>query len=99
MDKRGRGSWKLGNFHGRHMCIIPKVDSKIVSETVELCRKTEKYNSNQLFNFMILNVKLLRFVISNWKKIFPWNELMQLLPFFFERNTDVPAAMQLYKAK
>ena len=26
MDKEGGGSWKLDSFHGRHMCIIPKVD-------------------------------------------------------------------------
>ena len=25
MDKRGWGSWKLDNFHGRRMCIIPYV--------------------------------------------------------------------------
>ena len=24
INKRGGGSWKLDNFHGRHMCIIPK---------------------------------------------------------------------------
>ena len=23
MDKTGGGSWKLDNFHGCHMCIIP----------------------------------------------------------------------------
>ena len=25
LDKRGGGSWKLENFHGRHMCVVPKI--------------------------------------------------------------------------
>ena len=25
MDKGGGGSWKLDNFHGRHMCITPEL--------------------------------------------------------------------------
>ena len=25
MDKEGGGSWKLDNFHGRHICIVPNL--------------------------------------------------------------------------
>ena len=26
LDKRGGGTWKLNNFYGRHMCIVPYVN-------------------------------------------------------------------------
>ena len=48
MDKGGGGSWKLDNFHGRHMCIIPKVSADIKKE----------FDSEPVYNKNYLKTKI-----------------------------------------
>ena len=45
----GGGSWKLNNFHGRHMCIIPNIKSVNVKSTVELSKKFKHVIVNRFY--------------------------------------------------
>ena len=57
VDKGGGESWKLDNFHGRHMCIIPKyynadfhsdgvLDTADVKEVFSFQKKTKAFGKD-----------------------------------------------------
>ena len=56
-------------------------------------KKLKDIPTTKSFSFMILNVILLRFIISNCNILFLLNALIYLLPFFFEVKANVPTAM------
>ena len=86
MDKGGGGSWKLGNFHGRLMCIISY--NNLIGAASFICDWKIHVTTSANTSFP-KQITLLHFCSVSWKALVFLDLMMFLLPLYLDQYETI----------